>query len=59
MKHSLYDCRIVECIWKKIGSFLKIDVTWKVIENNDKTIFFKITMFKYKMKCRVLKEKNV
>ena len=55
---------------EEIGYFLKIDGTWKVIvlgfyhENNDNTIFqnnllsfIGLSMFKYKMKCRVLKEK--
>ena len=70
MEPLLYDCRLVECIWKKIGPFLKIDVTWKVIilgfyhEIDDKTFFVNnllsfigLSMFIYKMKCRVMKEK--
>ena len=65
IKHLLYDCKIIKTIWEKVSSFLKLDVTWKIIvlgfyaEVSDKTLllnnliaFITFSMYKYKMKCR-------
>ena len=56
-------------IWKKIGYFLKCDITWKTIvlgyfhEINEKTTllnnlisFVSLYIYKYKMKCRLQTE---
>ena len=70
IEHLLIDCKIIKTIWEKVSSFLKFDITWKIIvlgfyaEVSDKTLllnnliaFITFSMYKYKMKCRLKDEK--
>lgn len=65
-KHLLFECKNVEHIWRKLGSFLLIDIKWKHIilgfylEQNDKIeslnlliSFIAYKIYKYKMYCRI------
>ena len=66
IKHLLFECNLVENIWKIISDFLKFEISWKTLvigfnrEFNNKTIklnnllsFVCYRIYKYKMKCRV------
>ena len=70
IKHLLYDCKIVKHFWERISMYLKFDVTWKIVvlgfynEISEKTSFLNnflsfisFTIYKYKMKCRIQKER--
>lgn len=63
--HLLFSCEMVNKIWKRVGTFLHLTITWKTIvlgfykENNIHTVmlnnlisFVCFTIYKYKMKCR-------
>ena len=65
MKHLIYDCILVQNLWRKLGQLLKFDINWRHIavgfhfESNDKILFFNeiisftaFFIYKFKMKSR-------
>lgn len=64
-KHMIFDCILVENIWKKVSDILKVNIDWKhlvlgfiyngnqssVVLNNEVS-FIACKIFKSKMKCK-------
>ena len=67
-KHMIYECSIAHVLWRRVSEIININIKWKhivigFVEKNQSTIiynniisFISYKLFKYKMKCKILKE---
>ena len=64
----IFECTLVENIWKRVSDILKFNIAWKhivigFIHNGKQSVilnnvisFIACKMFKFKMKCKMLEE---